>query len=158
MAETTEPTTTETTTEREDRFARAEMIVEHEWAQFQEVNNTGGRAECQDNWPTFHQMRLCQFLTWPAAALMSYSLDLDAADATGRNLLTEKYARMMVTTEPERDLAATAAARPRPGGQAGGHHRESGRVGAGFRGAVSAARCRDAHHHDGAGHARGHFA
>ncbi|WP_296667704.1 DUF4125 family protein [Demequina sp.] len=84
------------------RLDRAEAIVRHEFAQFQRVSSEGGRAACQDDWPTFHAMRLSQFLTWPAPLLDSYAEDLDAADATGRNLLTEKYARMMRSTEPER--------------------------------------------------------
>ncbi|PJM73899.1 hypothetical protein CS006_01675 [Bifidobacterium primatium] len=81
---------------------KAELIVRHEWNQFQEVNNQGGRANCQGNWPTFHQMRISQFLTWRIDLLDSYAQDLDDADKDGRNLLTEKYARMMESTEPER--------------------------------------------------------
>lgn len=84
------------------RVNLAEQIVTHEWAQFQLVSNEGGPAECQSNWPTFHQMRLSQFLTWPTELLTSYAADLDAADATHRNLLTEKYGRMMASTEGER--------------------------------------------------------
>lgn len=81
---------------------QAERIVRHEWDQFQRVNNEGGRANCQGNWPTFHQMRVSQFLTWPLQLQQSYMRDLDDADREGRNLLTEKYARMMQSTEPER--------------------------------------------------------
>lgn len=80
----------------------AEAVVEHEWDQFQRVTGEGGRAGCQDDWPTFHQMRLSQFLVWPLSLLESYAADLDEADRTGRNLLTEKYARMMDSTEPDR--------------------------------------------------------
>ncbi|WP_062070046.1 DUF4125 family protein [Demequina sediminicola] len=80
----------------------AEAIVKHEFTQFDQVNSEGGRAYCQDDWPTFHSQRLGQFLTWPAELLHSYAADLDAADDSGRNLLTEKYARMMASTEPER--------------------------------------------------------
>ena len=81
---------------------RAEVIVKHEFAQFQLVSNEGGRAACQDDWPVFHQMRVSQFLTWTLPLLDSYAADLDAADASHRNLLTEKYARMMASAEPER--------------------------------------------------------
>jgi len=81
---------------------KAEAIVAHEFAQFQLVSNEGGRAACQDDWPVFHQMRVSQFLTWTLPMLDSYAADLDAADAAHRNLLTEKYARMMASTEPER--------------------------------------------------------
>ena len=88
--------------EHEERLTTAQTIVEREWDQFQRVNNDGGRADCQGDWPTFHQMRLSQFLTWPLPLLTSYAGDLGAADARGANLLTEKYARMMASTEPER--------------------------------------------------------
>ncbi|PKQ17558.1 MAG: DUF4125 domain-containing protein, partial [Actinobacteria bacterium HGW-Actinobacteria-8] len=81
---------------------KSEAIVAHEFAQFQLVSNEGGRAVCQDDWPTFHQMRVSQFLTWTLPMLESYAADLDDADAHGRNLLTEKYARMMESTEPHR--------------------------------------------------------
>lgn len=78
-----------------------ETIVRHEWSQFQNTNNEGGRASCQGNWPTFHQMRLAQFLTWPEQLLNSYERDLTEADNTGRNLITEKYGRMMASTWPK---------------------------------------------------------
>lgn len=93
--------------QRDDQSLR-EDIVRHEWAQFQGVNNEGGPANCQGNWPIFHQMRLSQFMTWPADLLSSYGDDLNQADATGRNLLTEKYGRMMESTVPDqyrRDIA-----------------------------------------------------
>ena len=78
-----------------------ERIVRHEWNQFQRTNNEGGRAACQGNWPVFHQMRLAQFLTWDAPLLESYARDLDEADRVGRNLVTEKYGRMMASTAPD---------------------------------------------------------
>lgn len=78
-----------------------ESIVRHEWNQFQHTNNEGGRAACQGNWPVFHQMRLAQFLTWERPLLSSYAADLDEADRIGRNLVTEKYGRMMASTAPE---------------------------------------------------------
>ncbi len=92
---------------------RAEAIVAHEFAQFQLVSNEGGRAACQDDWPMFHQMRVSQFLTWTLPMLDSYAADLDEADAAGRNLLTEKYARMMASTEPERYAREIAPHLPR---------------------------------------------
>ncbi|MDN4475383.1 DUF4125 family protein [Demequina sp. SYSU T00192] len=84
------------------RAAKAEAVVRHEFAQFQHVRGDDGRADCQDDWPTFRAMRLSQFLEWTPRLLDSYAEDLDVADATGRNLLTEKYARMMRSTAPER--------------------------------------------------------
>lgn len=81
--------------------ALREAIVRHEWNQFQDTNNEGGRAACQGNWPVFHQMRLAQFRTWQHDLLASYARDLDEADREGRNLITEKYGRMMASTAPE---------------------------------------------------------
>lgn len=78
-----------------------EIIIGLEWNQFQHTNNEGGRASCQGNWPMFHQMRASQFLTWPAELLSSYQSDLHEADRTGRNLVTEKYGRMMQSTYPQ---------------------------------------------------------
>lgn len=92
----------ETREEYAVRVARAEDVVAREWAQFQGVVDDRGRAACQDDWPTFHQMRISQFLTWPLELLDSYAADLTEAELTGRNLLTEKYARMMATTAPQR--------------------------------------------------------
>lgn len=90
----------------------AGKVVRHEWDQFQKVDNEGGRALCQGDWPTFHQMRLSQFLTWTAPLLLSYSRDLDQADREGRNLLTEKYARMMESTDRDYYLAHLRAFLP----------------------------------------------
>lgn len=86
----------------QDAMAKAEAIATHEFAQFNLVRNEGGRAACQDDWRTFKQMRVSQFLTWPMPLMDSYAADLKAADAAGRNLLMEKYARMMSSAEPER--------------------------------------------------------
>ena len=72
-----------------------ESIIKLEWNQFQQTNNEGGRASCQGNWPMFHQMRASQFMTWPEELLRSYRSDLQEADRVGRNLVTEKYGRMM---------------------------------------------------------------
>ncbi|MBW3078665.1 DUF4125 family protein [Bifidobacterium simiiventris] len=77
-----------------------ERIVRREWDQFQRTNNEGGRAACQGNWPVFNQMRTSQFLTWPESLLTSYLNDLTEADRIGRNLVTEKYGRMMASTAP----------------------------------------------------------
>ena len=47
-------------------------------------------------------MRRSQYLTWPEELLASFYTDLKAAEAEGRNLITEKYGRMMESTAPER--------------------------------------------------------
>lgn len=76
-------------------------IVKEEWEQFQNVQNEGGRASCQDDWETFEIMRKSQFYTWRQDGLKSYYKDLVRAKKQGWNLLTEKYARMMESTAPE---------------------------------------------------------
>lgn len=85
----------------QERRALIDRIVEEEWRQFQDTTNEGGRASCQGNKPMFTVMRLSQFATWPDALLASWLDDLQAADRAGRNLVTEKYARMMASTVPE---------------------------------------------------------
>lgn len=77
-------------------------IVDLEWKQFDKVKNEGGRADCQNNWNTFSLMRKSQYLTWETELLESYYQDLTTAERIGRNLITEKYARMMESTAPER--------------------------------------------------------
>lgn len=75
-------------------------IIETEWTQFDKVQNRGGRAACQDDWKTFAVMRSSQFQVWTQALLESYRKDLRSAQKEGRNLLWEKYARMMERTAP----------------------------------------------------------
>ena len=79
----------------------AEEITRLEWQQFQLTENEGGRANCQGDWQTFHIMRMSQFLTWQLDLQESYRQDLERANSDGRNLITEKYARMMESTAPE---------------------------------------------------------
>lgn len=79
-----------------------EKIVALEWKQFDKVENEGGRAECQNNWNTFSIMRKSQYLTWTEELLASYYGDLTEAEEKGWNLITEKYARMMKSTAPEK--------------------------------------------------------
>ncbi len=79
-----------------------ENIIALEWDEFQKVNNEGGRASCQNAWKTFQIMRRSQFSAWNKEMLESYHSDLVTAINNGRNLLTEKYARMMESTGPEK--------------------------------------------------------
>lgn len=81
-----------------------EQIVALEWKQFDQVKNEGGRADCQDNFETFSIMRKSQYLTWTDELLTSFYNDLLAADSNGWNLIMEKYARMMKSTNPEKYL------------------------------------------------------
>ena len=77
-----------------------ESIIEAEWKMFREVPNIGGRAACQDDSETFRIMRAGQSAGWSDAMLKSYLDDLNEAERSERNLLTEKYARMMGSTSP----------------------------------------------------------
>lgn len=77
-----------------------EQIVALEWDMFRHTNNRGGRAACQDDYATFSKMRLAQFSAWSDGAAESYLADLTAAQAQGRNLVAEKYLRMMKYTHP----------------------------------------------------------
>lgn len=78
-----------------------DSIVAKEWAQFGNVQNEGGRAACQDDWETFSIMRKSQFLTWETDVLESYLDDLQQAEMEEKNLLEEKYARMLFNTDPK---------------------------------------------------------
>lgn len=77
-----------------------EAIINLEWNEFQKVNNEGGRAACQDDRKSFEIYRRSQYLSWNEEMLQSYYGDLIDAINTGRNLVTEKYARMMESTAP----------------------------------------------------------
>ena len=76
-------------------------IVDLEWEQFDKVKNEGGRANCQDNFKTFSIMRKSQFMAWPTGIIRSYHNDIIKAKKEKRNLLEEKYGRMMESTAPE---------------------------------------------------------
>ena len=94
---------------------RAELIddiVSTEWDFFQQVNNTGGRACCQDRPAIFNVMRSSQFAVWTDEMIESYMEDLRVAQNTGRNPLTEKYAHMMQSTYPDEYLEIADAIPP----------------------------------------------
>jgi len=76
-------------------------IVELEWEMFSDVNNMGGKASCQEDFMTFKIMRASQAEAWSVELLRSYYDDLLQAKSQNRNLMTEKYARMMESTFPE---------------------------------------------------------
>lgn len=80
---------------------RVNEIVMLEWQAFDKVENEGGRASCQDDWPTFSIMRQSQYETWTDEMLDSYIDDFYSANEQGWNLITEKYARMEESTAPE---------------------------------------------------------
>lgn len=81
---------------------KIEEMIKIEFEFFQNVNNVGGRAACQDDYDTFWIMRSSQFHAWNEALLNSYDQDLKKAKEQHRNLMMEKYARMSKSSEPKR--------------------------------------------------------
>ncbi len=77
-------------------------IARLEFEAFDKVQNEGGRASCQNDWPTFSVMRKSQYLTWDFEMLLQYYYDFNLEYSKGHNLITEKYGRMMESTAPER--------------------------------------------------------
>ncbi len=82
-----------------DKEKIIESIIELEWPMFREVNGDT-RADCQENYPMFVNMRTAQFSAWNGEALSAYREDLRAAEGEGRNLLRDKYIHMMASTDP----------------------------------------------------------
>ena len=75
-------------------------IAKVEFEAFDKVKNEGGRASCQNNWPTFKVMRMSQYMTWSEDMLLQYLYEFKVNYARGRNMVEEKYARMMESTAP----------------------------------------------------------
>jgi hypothetical protein len=68
-------------------------VLEAEWQMFVRVRSARPAA-CQSAPDNFKTIRASLFETWTEAMLASYLGDLEEAEAQGRNLLSEKYARM----------------------------------------------------------------
>lgn len=84
-----------------DHKELVDKIVAIEWPMFFGVNNAGGKASCQMDPATFHIMRESQYNAWSDELLQSYLNDLEEARKAGRNIMTEKYGRMMEYTAPD---------------------------------------------------------
>ena len=82
-----------------DKEKIIDSIIELEWPMFRDVNGDT-RADCQENYPMFVNMRTSQFSAWNEEALSAYREDLLAAEGEGRNLLRDKYIHMMSSTDP----------------------------------------------------------
>ena len=74
-----------------------EEILEKEWKYFSNLNNIGGRADCQDNREDFIIMRKSPWETFNEETLISYLEDLNSKN----NPLFQKYAQMMKYNSPE---------------------------------------------------------
>lgn len=86
---------------RGEKMDLIENIVNIEWSEFQKVKNSGERATCQDDRKSFEIGRKSQFLSWNQDMLESYYKDLINSIKQERNLINEKYARMLESTAPE---------------------------------------------------------
>ena len=91
-----------------------ENIIETEWNFFDKVHNEGGRASCQDDWPTFSVMRRSQYQAWRLPLIESWRADLQTAAQEGRNPLTEKYGYMMCVSDPQGSSEVAAQLPPVP--------------------------------------------
>lgn len=90
--------------EPEETYTKEQLVdavVHMEWKAFDKVQNEGGRASCQNNFPTFRIMRASQYMTWTDDMLKQYIYDFSQSMEQGWNPITEKYARMMESTAPE---------------------------------------------------------
>ena len=81
-------------------YDKKEALIQTEWELFYNVNNEGGKADCQNDPETFFIMRRAQFTCWSEELVESWHNDLLSAKNEGRNLLSEKYAWMMRQTAP----------------------------------------------------------
>lgn len=73
--------------------ATLDRILDLEWEMFSQVRSSRPVA-CQRAPDSFRSVRGSLFSTWTCSMLASYKTDLQWAKQQGRNLLTEKYARM----------------------------------------------------------------
>lgn len=85
----------------EEKKIKIEKIIDIEWQMFQNVENIGGRASCQDDFETFYIMRFSQYGSWSDEMVDYYLNFSEDALLRGRNLVSEKYGRMMEFTHPE---------------------------------------------------------
>ena len=76
------------------REQRINDIVEKELLMFLSTPNEGGTASCQQRPDAFRLMRRMAHSVHEDATLLSYLRDLEQAEASGRNFMIEKYARM----------------------------------------------------------------
>jgi len=76
-------------------------LVDAEWEMFVATQNVGGPAGCQRQPDTFRIMRSSQWVVTTPGIVQSRLDDYEQARREERNLVTEKYARMMESTFPD---------------------------------------------------------
>ena len=81
-----------------DMQTMIEEILAIEWDMFQHTDNIGGRASCQDDFETFYIMRGSQYANWTDEMRCCWLEFLKLSQTEGRNLVAEKYGRMMQFT------------------------------------------------------------
>lgn len=79
-----------------------EAIVKMEWSMMKKIDNISGKVYSLKDEVKFKTMRKSQFEIWSLQTLESYLRDLTTARDMGRNILEEKYAYMMESTDPEK--------------------------------------------------------
>ena len=89
--------------EPDDRAALLAEIIERELVMFLATPNEGGPASCQQRPDSFRLMRRMAHEPLSRATLTSYLEDLRHAEAEGRNVMIEKYARMDNRLPPLKD-------------------------------------------------------
>ena len=67
---------------------KIEKIINTEWDMFQQVDNIGGRADCQDDFETFYIMRRSQYDNWTTEMVDAYSDFAARSQEEGRNLVS----------------------------------------------------------------------
>lgn len=76
-------------------------IIEIDFEMFVQVNNRGGKAQCQSDYEGFKIYRYSYYYPWSLESLKIYLAFLKECVENERNIMTEKYAYMMETTHPE---------------------------------------------------------
>ena len=84
-----------------EKQAIINQIISMEWKMFQNVHNIGGKASCQNQPEVFQRMRKGQYFALSEDVCEHILGDIEVAEKVGRNLVMEKYARMMSSTNPE---------------------------------------------------------
>ncbi len=88
---------------QDDRAALLAEIIERELVMFLATPNEGGPASCQQRPDSFRLMRRMAHEPLSRGTLASYLEDLRHAEAEGRNVMIEKYARMDNRLPPLKD-------------------------------------------------------